>query len=266
MIRINASPAHQRIIANMDPQSINVLVLPLAVAVVAFLYSSVGHGGATGYLAVGALLGLAPAYVRPGALWMNCVVAGIAFYRFRQAGCFDFRIFWPLAAASIPCAWLGSQAHLNTRVYGLVLAAVLFAVGLLLAWPRTTKEENPTRPLELPAALLAGSVLGLLAGMIGIGGGVFLTPLLILLHWASDKVAAGISALFIVVNSMAGLLGMGASALIWEPTCLWAVALGIAGALLGTQLSLKKFQPQGFRRVLAVVLWIAAGKLALTGK
>lgn len=250
----------------MEVQLIQESLLPLAVAAVAFLYSSVGHGGATGYLAAAALIGVTPALARPGALWMNCVVASIAFWRFRQAGCFDVRVFWPLATASIPCAWLGSHVHIEGRVYAFVLAAALLATGTLLAWRKEPEAEVLHRPLTWPVALVAGGLLGFLAGLTGIGGGVFLTPVLILLNWTSSKVAGGISALFIVVNSIAGLLGLGASALVWQPVYAWAVILGIAGALLGTQLSLKRWRSPEFRRALAAVLWVAAGKLALTGK
>lgn len=241
-------------------------LLLAAIAAVAFLYSSVGHGGATGYLATAALIGLTPAVARPGALWMNCCVAGIAFWRFQRAGFFDATIFWPLAAVSIPCAWLGSRLHLEGRPYAWVLGAALLAAGWFLAWGRRDAVEAPVRPLGLPIALLAGSGLGFLAGLTGIGGGVFLTPLLIFLHWTPAKVAAGISALFIVVNSLAGLAGLGSKALIWQPVFIGAVALGVAGALLGTYCGVNRWRTTGFRRALALVLWIAAFKLIITGK
>ena len=246
--------------------AIHLFVLPLAVAAVAFLYSSVGHGGATGYLAVAALLGLSPTLARPGALWMNCAVAGIAFGRFRQAGLFDARVFWPLAAASIPCAWLGSRFHLDGRAYAAVLGAALLAAGWFLGWGRREPADAPARPLGMPLALLAGGGLGFLAGLTGIGGGVFLTPLLILLNWTPAKVAGGISALFIVVNSVAGLVGLGNRALIWQPRFIGAVVLGVAGALGGTYCGVKRWRTSAFRRALAVVLWIAASKLIIMGK
>jgi len=242
------------------------VLLLAAIASVAFLYSSVGHGGATGYLAAAALLGLSPSVARPGALWLNCVVAGIAFWRFQKAGFFDSKVFWPLAGASIPCAWLGSRLHLEGAAYAIVLAVALLAAGWFLGWARREEQEAPSRPLRLELALLAGGGLGLLAGLTGIGGGVFLTPLLIFLHWTPAKVAGGISALFIVVNSIAGLVGLGSKALVWQPVFLGAVALGITGALLGTYLGIHRWRTAGFRRALAVVLWIAAGKLLLTGK
>ncbi|MBA4149203.1 MAG: sulfite exporter TauE/SafE family protein [Verrucomicrobia bacterium] len=242
------------------------LLLVVAIAAVAFLYSSVGHGGATGYLAAAALLGLSPGVARPGALWMNCFVAGIAVWRFQRAGFFDSKIFWPLAAASIPCAWLGSRLHLEGGSHALVLALALIAAGWFLGWGRREQADVPTRPVALPLALLVGGGLGFLAGLTGIGGGVFLTPLLIFLHWTPAKVAGGISALFIVVNSMAGLAGLGRAALVWQPVFVAAVLVGIAGALLGTHFGVTRWRTDIFRRSLAVVLWIAAGKLILTGK
>jgi hypothetical protein len=249
-----------------ESDAIQLLVLPLAVAAVAFLYSSVGHGGATGYLAVAALLGVTPALARPGALWMNCAVAGIAFWRFRGAGFFDWRVFLPLAAMSTPCAWLGSRLHVDGRLYAAVLGAVLLAAGWFLGWGKREQRDIPDRPLHLPVALLAGGGLGFLAGLTGIGGGVFLTPLLILLHWTPAKVAGGISALFIVVNSVAGLVGLGHRALIWQPMFIGALVLGVAGASLGTYCGVTRWRTAAFRRALAVVLWIAASKLIIMGK
>jgi hypothetical protein len=242
------------------------VLLLAAIAAVAFLYSSVGHGGATGYLAVAALVGLPGVVARPGALWMNCVVAGIACWRFQRAGHFDWRVFLPLAAASVPCAWLGSRLHLESWAYAVVLAAALLAAGWCLVWGRREHTEVAVRPPALPVALLAGGGLGFLAGLTGIGGGVFLTPLLIMLNWAPAKVAGGVSALFIVVNSAVSLAGLGEQALIWHPAFLGAVALGIAGALLGTHFGVNRWRPVAFRRALAGVLWIAAGKLILTGR
>jgi uncharacterized protein len=246
--------------------SIQTVVWLLAIGVVAFLYSSVGHGGATGYLAAAALLGLAPAIARPGALWLNCCVASIAFWRFQRAGFFDRRLFLALAAASVPCAWLGSRMHLDGRAYSVVLAVALLAAGWFLGWARRDQPGEPTRPIHLPLASLAGAGLGLLAGLTGIGGGVFLTPLLIFLNWTPAKVAGGISALFIVVNSVAGLAGLGHRALIWQPFFVVAVALGVAGALLGTHFGVNRWRTTTFCRALAGVLWIASGKLILMGK
>jgi uncharacterized membrane protein YfcA len=240
-------------------------LLIASIGLVAFLYSSVGHGGATGYLAAGALLGLAPAVARPGALWMNCCVAGIAFWRFQRAGYFDLKVFWPLAAASIPCAWLGSHLHLQGRLYGMVLGSALLIAGAFLIWRPREKLEGQACSVGLPVSIAAGGALGFLAGMTGIGGGVFLTPFLILLNWTPAKVAGGISALFIVVNSVAGLVGLGQRAFAWQPVLLFGILVGILGALLGTHFAVNRWRTGAFRGVLAVVLWIAAGKLFFSG-
>ncbi len=248
-------------------------LLLAAIGAVAFLYSSVGHGGATGYLAIMALFGVATSIARPGALWMNCVVASIAFWRFQRAGYFDWKIFVPLAAAAVPLAWLGSRTHLEGRAYSVVLGVALLGAGWFLGWARRDEVAKPQQPLGLPLALpvglLVGGGLGFLSGLIGIGGGVFLTPLLIFLGWAPAKTAGGISALFIVVNSMAGLAGLGGlggQSLVGSPLFFGAVAVGIAGALVGTQLGVNRWCSGTFRRTLAVVLWIAAARLLLTGK
>ncbi len=241
-------------------------LLLVAIGAVAFLYSAVGHGGATGYLAIMALFGVSTSIARPGALWMNCIVAAIAFWRFERAGYFDWKIFLPLAAAAVPLAWLGSRTHLEGRAYSVVLGAALLGAGWFLGRARRDEAARPPQPLGLPVALLVGGGLGFLSGLTGIGGGVFLTPLLIFLGWAPAKTAGGISALFIVVNSLAGLAGLGEQALVEAPVFFGAVTVGIAGALLGTQLGVNRWCSGTFRRALAVVLWIAAARLLLTGK
>lgn len=235
-------------------------ILLVAIGAIAFLYSSVGHGGATGYLAIMALAGVAPTVARPGALWMNCFVASVGFWRFWRAGLFDRRVFFPLAAASIPLAWAGSRLRLEGWVYELLLGIALAAAGWMLGWGRRPQEENPRRHPSRSAALALGGALGFLAGMTGIGGGVYLTPLLIFLRWTPAKTAGGVSALFIVVNSAAGLLGLGRDAILTEPAFLLAPVVGVGAALLATWLSVHRWNALTFRRVLAVVLWLAAAK------
>jgi hypothetical protein len=237
------------------------MVLTAAVVAVAFLYSSVGHGGATGYLAVLALTGVAPDSARATALLTNCFVAGVAWWRFGRAGHFDLCLFLPLVAASVPCAWLGSRVALPPSSYGLLLGGVLIAAGLCLITRRIGPDHQPLHPPNVPLALAVGAGLGLLAGLTGIGGGVFLSPLLLLLRWVNPKTSGGIAAAFIVLNSVAGLIGLG-SRVTGVNLPLLALALpATAAALLGTHFGVRRWSDAAFGRALAIVLMFAGGKL-----
>ena len=235
--------------------------MALAVVVVAFLYSSVGHGGATGYLAVLALAGVVPEAARGTALLANCFVAGVAWWKFGRAGHFDSRVFLPLVVASVPCAWLGSRVALPPSAYGMLLGAVLVAAGaLFLVRPRFSAGETVRLP-NVPIALAAGAVLGGVAGLTGIGGGVFLSPLMLLLRWSSPKTSGGIAAGFIVLNSAAGLIGLG-SRVVDAGLPLLALALpAAAAAVLGTHFGVRRWSNAAFSRALALVLIFAGGKL-----
>lgn len=229
------------------------------IAVVAFLYSLVGHAGASGYIAVMTLFGLAPAEVKPTALILNIVVAGIGSWQFSRAGHFSWRLFWPFAVLSIPLAFLGGYLNLPAPVFKVVVGIVLLLSALkILIDPN---EKAAIRPPAQPLALGVGAGLGLLAGCTGTGGGIFLTPLLILRGWARTKTAAAVSALFILVNSLAGLIG-NLSATKYLPTFAWsfvatAMLFGAAGSYFGS----RRFSPVIVKRALAVVLTIAAFKL-----
>jgi len=237
------------------------LLLAVAVSAVAFLYSSVGHGGATGYLAVLALLGVTPDAARGTALLANCFVAGVAWWRFGRAGHFDRRVFLPLVLASVPCAWLGSRVALPPSTYGVLLGAVLIAAGLFLLTRRTATKDSSLRAPSVPLALVAGAGLGLVAGLTGIGGGVFLSPLLLLLRWVNPKTSGGIAAAFIVLNSVAGLIGLG-SRVTGASLPLFALALpATAAALIGTHYGVRRWSDAAFGRALALVLMFAGGKL-----
>lgn len=238
------------------------VVTLLAFAMVALLYSSVGHGGASGYLALGALMGLGQTEMRLPALLMNLVVSGIAFAQFHRSGHFRWSVFWPFAVTSIPMAWLGSTLVLDPLVF-----EQLLAVALLLAAARLLGLFGPgidgSRPVVLPLALALGGAVGLVSGLIGIGGGIFLSPLLILLRWANAHTAAAVSALFILVNSAAGVVGAGmrgetVPAEAWT----WMVAAA-GGALVGAWSGARRLGPRWLQRVLGVVLVLACMKLIL---
>lgn len=240
----------------MDPQTLAWLSLALGVA--AALYSAVGHGGASAYIALMTLIGLAPAEVRPAALVLNIVVAGLGAVRYVRAGRFDWQVFWPFALAAVPAAFLAGSIELPAQIYRPLLAVALALAALrYLIWPQVdaSKEAHPPKRW---IALVAGAVLGALAGLTGIGGGVYLSPLLVYAGWSDPQRATGIAALFIVVNSVAGLAGR-LSSLAALPSYLpWLVLAVVMGAVIGTTLSLTKLDKRGVLRALGVVLGIAA--------
>jgi uncharacterized membrane protein YfcA len=245
-----------------------VVLLAAAFVVVAALYSSVGHAGASGYIAVMALLGVAPAVMRPTALALNILVASVAVLRFGRAGYLSWRGLWPFLLGSVPLAALGGSLRLSDRAYYLAVAFALLvaAAGVARrAWrePLAT-DAGVVAPPVLPGIAL-GAVIGLLSGLTGTGGGIFLSPVVLLLRWAGPRQAAGISAPFILANSVAALLAGSAT---WAtlprelPAFLGAV---LVGAVVGTWLGTARLSTRALLTLLVVVLGIAAGKLVLTG-
>lgn len=240
----------------MDPGAIGLLAAAIFAA--AALYSSVGHGGASAYIALMALAGLAPTEVRPAALVLNIVVAGLGAWRYARAGRFDARVFWPFAATAIPAAYFAGSIDVPESVYRPLLAVALGVAALrYLAWPQIDAAK-PTHAPSLAVALPVGAALGALAGLTGIGGGVYLSPLLVFAGWADPQRATGIAACFIVANSLAGLAGR-MSALASLPAFLpWLALAAVLGALVGTTVSLDRLGKRGILRVLGVVLGVAA--------
>lgn len=232
-----------------------------AVFVVAIIYSSVGHAGASGYIAIMALFNLAPSIIKPTALVLNIAVACIGSLQFYRAGFFQWRLCWPFAALAIPCAFLGGMVTLATPMFRAVVGVVLcFSALRLLVKPPADLELNPPAP---STALGVGAGLGLLAGLTGTGGGIFLTPLMMFKHWARTKNIAAISAVFILANSVAGLAGNYSSAR-RIPEVAWPLlAAAMAGGAIGSHLGSRQFSPASIKRVLAAVLGVAAGKLIL---
>lgn len=234
-------------------------LLVIAIFVVAVLYSSVGHGGASGYLAVMAFLSVSPAVTRPTALVLNLFVASIGAFQFYRAGHFAWNVFWPFAITSIPFAFLGGMITLPTTVYKTLLGLVLLFAAFRLAWSFSTNVE-PAAP-KLWVALICGAAMGLLSGLVGVGGGIFLTPLLLLMNWFETKTAAGVSALFILVNSASGLLGNYHQVRVLPADVIFWIGAAVAGGIIGSLLGSRKFDSLMLRRVLATVLLFAAAKL-----
>ena len=238
------------------------LLIILAVFLVAVLYSSVGHGGASGYLAVMALLSVSADVTRPTALVLNLFVASIAFIQFYRAGNFDWKVFLPFAAASVPMAYLGGMIHLPTTVYKIILGVTLMLAAIRLAI-NIESGRKPVAP-QVWICLVVGAILGLISGLVGVGGGIFLTPILLLMNWTETKKAAGISALFILVNSISGLLGNRAQVL-ELPTTVWVwIIAAVIGGIIGATLGSFRFNSLTLRRVLAFGLLIAGVKLIFT--
>jgi uncharacterized protein len=244
----------------MTPEQLSFLTV--AIFLVAFLYSCVGHAGASGYIAVMSLFGLAPAVIKPTALVLNILVACIGTWQFWRAGHFSWRLFWPFAVLAIPMAFLGGYINLPIHVFKVLVGVVLLfsAIRFLMRPTEDTVAQEPSHPV----AISLGAGLGLLSGLTGTGGGIFLTPLLLFMRWARAKPAAAVSALFILVNSVSGLLGNLSSTKRFPS---FAVALAVAvviGGTAGSYLGSQRFDHAVIKRLLAIVLLIAGTKLIFT--
>jgi uncharacterized protein len=239
------------------------LALAALIFSAALLYSSVGHAGASGYLMAMALFGLTPAVMRPSALTLNVLVAAIAAYKFWRAGRFSWPLFWPFAATSIPFAYLGGLLQLPGHIYKPLLGLVL----LYAAWHflrRPESDERVLKPLPNLAALGIGAGIGLLSGLTGVGGGIFLSPLLLMAGWGRMREVSAVAAVFILVNSIAGLLGVISHAPALPAALpLWALAAA-AGGWIGAEYGSRRLRSEILQRLLAAVLAIAGLKMLLT--
>jgi uncharacterized protein len=232
--------------------------------VVAALYASVGHAGASGYLALMGLLSFAPDAIKPTSLMLNIVVAAIASYRFLKAGYFDGKLFLSFAITSIPLAFVGGAITLDPQYFKLGAGIFLcLSAVLLLLKTYIRPSTGPAQPMSIPLGLLIGAVVGLFSGLIGVGGGIFLSPILIMTHSASVKQASGIAALFILVNSVAGLLGkVSTLSKIDGHIAFWVVAV-VIGGLLGSYMGTQKFNNKVVIGCLFLVLLSAGLKFIL---
>lgn len=240
-----------------------VAALAAGMLVAAFGYASVGHGGASAYLAAMALAGIAPPEMRPVALLLNILVSSLATWKFWRAGHFRWRLFWPFAAVSIPLAYVGGAITLPGQAYKVLVGLVLlYAAWQLWHSVRAGKEMRELREPPLGWAMLIGAAMGLLAGLTGVGGGIFLSPLLLMLGWAGTKQTSAVAAPFILVNSIAGLAAIVLAKSAPLPSYVWILAPAvIIGGWLGAEYGSRRFANPVVRRVLAVVLALAGAKM-----
>lgn len=231
--------------------------------VLAFLYACIGHGGASGYLALMVIYGVAPQEMKSTALILNLFVSLTSFIQYYKGGYFKPRIFIPIALASIPLAFIGGMMHVDDTLYKRIL-------GVLLLFPVfrffffKSPPDHELKASNIPVSLLLGSIIGLLSGMIGIGGGIILSPIVILLKWANQKQTAAISAAFIFVNSLAGLGGMLTKGIVFNANMWLYIGIAFVGGLLGSYLGSKKLNQDALKYVLATVLLVASYKLLFT--
>ncbi len=228
--------------------------------IIAVLYSSVGHGGASGYLAFMALLGFVPEVMRPAALVLNIFVSTIAFLSFRRNGHFRFRLLWPFILTSVPFAFLGGTIEVNVRLYKIILGVFLLAAtARMLLKGKLLNDQQ--REINILLALVIGAVLGFFSGLIGIGGGIILSPIILLLGWGNIKQTAAVSAVFILVNSLAGLTGFMLNNPFPDMEITYMVAAGVLGGVVGSYMGSFRLTDVFLRYALAGVLVFASFKL-----
>ena len=243
----------------MDSSNLIWLILLLGLA--ASLYSTVGHGGASAYLAIMALFSVVPETMRPTALLLNLLVAGLGLWRYGRAGQVDWPLLAAFVAAAAPAAFIGGAIHLPAEIYRPVVGAVLWAAAIRLFWQPTRLADREPHPPGLATTLPIGGLLGLLAGLTGTGGGIFLSPLIILFGWADARKTSGIAAGFIFINSAAGLAGNFASVEQLPSQLPWLAGAVVAGALIGTWLGSARLPKPRLLQGLGLVLVIAGAKL-----
>lgn len=243
----------------------DIMITGICFFLIALLYSTVGHAGASGYLATMALLSFPPAVMKPTALVLNIIVALVTSVRFYQAGHFSLRLLWPFAIASVPMAYLGGSLSIHVSVYKMLVGtALLFAAAHLIIRSKTASDR--TEGIDHPgivASLTTGAVIGLISGLTGVGGGIFLSPVLILFNWAGLRKTSAVAAVFILLNSISGLAGfIRTGGPVPDNLAWWSIAV-MSGGFIGSTLGATKFNSPVLRALLGVVLIMAGVKLAM---
>lgn len=236
----------------------------IAVFTIAFLYASVGHGGASGYLALMVLFGINPVLMKSSALLLNIVVSAIAFIQYYRQGFFNRKLLIPFIILSIPLSFIGAKIHIDIGLYKIILAICLLLATMRILGLYGSKDNSQTSEINFILALFVGAVIGFISGMIGIGGGILLSPVLLLLHWADMKQIPATSAAFILLNSIAGIAGASMNAESFSPQIVEWVVIAIAGGALGSFYGSSRFNHVVLKYVLSLVLLFACTKLIIT--
>lgn len=246
-----------------DALVLSPLVITPLIFLAALLFSSVGHGGASAYLATFALIGMAPVSMRPAALCLNVLVASIGLYKFYRAGAFNWQLFWPIALTSIPAAFIGGQMTLPSQTYKIVVGLCLVYAAFTIFMQANRQDDVLVKPVTNSLQMSLGAGLGFLAGLTGVGGGIFLSPILLYFGWEKTKVISGVAAAFILVNSMSGLLGfLSKTPVLPSGLGYWALA-AVLGGLIGAEYGSKHLTNPMIRKLLALVLLFAGAKMVI---
>lgn len=247
----------------MVGNSYYIFLLPILIAIIAFLYSTVGHGGASGHIAVLTLLGIAPMYIKSSALVLNILVSSIAFITYYRSGYFKIKLLLPFLFTSIPSAFLGGLINIDNPIIFQKILGICLIFPIMRLFGLANQDNLTTKKVNTGLALLFGSIIGFLSGIMGIGGGILLTPVLIFMAWANLKEAAAVSALFILLNSVSGLIALGIIGFNFNHAIISWIFAAFIGASLGSYFGSKKFNFKTLRYCLAIVLCIASFKLLI---
>lgn len=236
-------------------------MLTFLIFLIALLYASVGLGGGSGYLALMGFFNVDPAVMKPTALALNILVTTIGTYKYARAGHFSWKLFLPFAITSIPFAFLGGRLDLDGQIYkGIVGILLIYAATRLYSTARSAEEKTISAP-PLWAALLSGALIGFVAGVTGVGGAIFLSPLILLMGWASPKETAGIATVFVLVNSVSGLTGYWSNTLSLPPQILYWGIVVIIGGWIGAEYGSRKFANPLIRKILATILLLGGTRM-----
>jgi len=240
------------------------LAISLCLLLGAVLYTSVGHAGASIYIAIMTLFNIPSTVIKPTALVLNIFIASFTSWRFIRKGFFDLKVLLPIAIGAIPFAFLGGFINAPSHIYKSIVGMILLLSAIFLVTNLSKKIDKNLKKPPFLLAVIIGSFIGFLAGLTGTGGGIFLSPLILFLGWSSTKTTSGITALFILINSSFGLLGNYSSVQNLPTQLPLFIGATLIGAIFGTTLGIKFYTANTIKKTLALVLMIAGFKLLLT--